>query len=85
MTEPKYLKFDGEELILSKEEIDCMINALKSKLDKTRLNEYVIAEPNGTMWQYIIARINELNGNGDDEDYPLYSLDLPMPDYTKLK
>ena len=87
MTEPKYLKFKGEELILFKEEINCMINALRSKLDKKRImyEMYVKVNHEGSMWQYIIARINEFNGNGNDPKYPLYSLDLPMPDYTKLK
>ena len=86
MMEPKYLGFEGEELVLSKEEINCMINTLNSKLDKSRLSfdQYVMVDTEGSIWQYIIARINEFNGNGDDKKYPLYSLNLPMPDYTLL-
>ena len=86
MIEPKYLRFEGEELVLSKEEINCMVNALNSKLDKRRVmyEMYVKVDREGSMWQYIIVRINEFNGNGSDPKYPLYSLDLPMPDYTLL-
>lgn len=72
MTEPKYIGVEGEDLILSKQEIDKLIRILN---EKNRRNSM-------TNWEYLIYEQNWEHAEYDDEWENIDT--LPIPDYTKL-
>ena len=75
--EPKYIGAEGEDLILSKEDIDKIIYILNSPNRRELFG-------NIRNWEYIINHINEEHSY--DEDYKWINLpkDLPIPDYYQL-
>ena len=79
MMEPKYIGAEGEDLILSKEDIDILMNILTSNNYRNYIN---------TSWDYIIYHNNKEHDCDSDCDMecgwvPIPE-DLPIPDYYKL-
>ena len=80
MMEPKYIGAEGEDLILSKEDIDKIISILTS-------NNYIRPEFN-TNWDYMIYHMNWEHQWDEEADMDCgwvnLPADLPIPDYYKL-
>lgn len=77
MIEPRYIGAEGEDLILSEEDIDKLMLILNSP-NRRDFCGYI------RNWNYIINHLNEEHEDDEVYDWSKIPEDLPIPDYYKL-